>query len=101
MKKVYILCLIAILPLMASADKVEIDGIYYNLITKGNVAEVKSNPNFYTGSVIIPTSVNYDGIEYSVTSIGSDAFYNCKGLTSIAIPNSITSIGTDAFYLCI
>ena len=100
MKKVYILCLIAILPLMASADKVEIDGIYYNLITKGNVAEVKSNPNFYTGSVIIPTSVNYDGIEYSVTSIGSDAFYNCKGLTSIAIPNSITSIGTDAFRNC-
>ena len=43
------------------------------------------------GELIIP-----DG----VTSIGSGAFYNCSGLTSIAIPDSVTSIGSDAFYSC-
>ena len=32
-----------------------------------------------------------------MTSIGSNAFYNCSGLTSITIPNSVTSIGEDAF----
>ena len=42
---------------------------------------------------IIPT----DG---SVTSIGSWAFEDCTGLTSITIPDSVTSIGDFAFYNC-
>lgn len=32
--------------------------------------------------------------------IGSYAFYNCSGLTSVTIPNSVTSIGGSAFYGC-
>ena len=36
----------------------------------------------------------------SVTTIGNNAFYGCKSLTSISIPSSVTSIGGDAFYGC-
>lgn len=39
-------------------------------------------------------------IPNSVTSIGSSAFWHCKGLTSIEIPNSVTSIGDRAFLGC-
>ncbi len=39
-------------------------------------------------------------IPNSVTSIGSDAFSYCLGLTSIDIPNSVTSIGDRAFSGC-
>lgn len=33
--------------------------------------------------------------------IGSYAFYDCSGLTSVTIPSGVTSIGQDAFYNCI
>ena len=100
MKKQLLLLVMILLPLVASADVVEIDGIYYNLIPKGNAAEVTSNPNKYTGNVVIPASVSYDGIEYSVTSIGQSAFSDCSGLTSVTIPNSVTILKRGAFYGC-
>ena len=36
----------------------------------------------------------------SVTSIGNRAFYNCISLTSVTIPDSVTSIGDGAFRDC-
>ena len=44
-------------------------------------------------------STNYS-IPNSVTSIGSNAFFYCSGLTSVTIPNSVTSIGSRAFKRC-
>ena len=50
--------------------------------------------------IAIPSTVIIEGIEYTVTSIGDSAFYECYKLTSIGIPNSVTSIGDRAFYNC-
>ena len=100
MKKQLLLFAMILLPLVASAETVEINGIYYNLVSKIQEAEVTSNPNKYTGSVVIPEKVTYESVEYSVTSIGWGAFSGCSGLTSITIPNSVTSIGSYAFYNC-
>ena len=99
MKKFYLLFLMAFLPMMASAGAVEINGIYYNLVSKVKTAEVTQNPNGYSGKVTIPKTVKYGGKEYSVTSIG-DAFAGCGDLTSVTIPNSVTSIGENAFQYC-
>ena len=33
----------------------------------------------------------------NVTSIGNGVFVNCRGLTSVTIPNSVTCIGSEAF----
>ena len=105
MKKV-LLSILTLLPLLASAETVEIDGIWYNLVPKIKEAEVTWNPNIgeylgsYSGNIEIPASVNFNDIKYSVTSIRYHAFYKSYGLTSITIPNSVTSIGIAAFYGC-
>lgn len=96
MKKLILSLLTVLLPLVAFADAVEIDGIYYDLVTKAKEAIVTKNPNKYSGSVNIPASVTYNGVEYSVTSISEYAFSNSE-LTSVTIPNSVTSISNYAF----
>ena len=78
----------------------KIGDLYYNLDATNQTAEVTYIYTSYSGDIIIPASVTYNEITYSVTSIGEHAFYNCSGLTSVTIPNSVTSIGDDAFYGC-
>ncbi|MBQ7466559.1 MAG: leucine-rich repeat protein [Clostridia bacterium] len=63
------------------------DGILYNK-AKTSIIQV---PQGITGSVTLPSTL---------TRIGSDAFYECTGLTSITIPASVTSIGERAFDAC-
>ena len=77
----------------------EIDGIYYNF--SGDEAEVTWCPlpdgKTYSGTMVIPESVTYEGKEYHVTGIGSEAFKGCNQLTSVTIPNSVTIIKYAAF----
>ena len=53
--------------------------------------------NYYP---IAKTSLTSITLPNSVTSIGTDAFFGCRGLTTITLPNSLTSIGNDAFAAC-
>ena len=78
----------------------KIDGIYYDLNEENLTVSVASGGYKYSGEVVIPSEVTYNGKVYSVTSIGEWAFDECTGLTSIDIPNSVTSIGVGAFYGC-
>lgn len=90
-----------------------------------------SGPNAWSGytkpvgDIILPETVEYNSIVYSVTSIGYNAFYGCNELTGnltipglittiessafcgcsgfagdLTIPNSVTTIGSSAFYGC-
>ena len=91
-----------------SAHDFEVDGIYYNIMSSTDMTvevtyrgnKYNSYSEEYSGAVNIPESVTYNGKTYNVTSIGSSAFYDCSGLTSVVIPNSVTSIGSSAFRNC-
>ena len=82
----------------ASAQTFEVDGINYNVLSvEEGTAEVTSGD--YSGEVVIPAEVTYDGGTYSVTTIGDMAFYGCSALTSVDMP-SVTTIGDVAFGYC-
>ena len=101
MKNVILSILLMLLPVLASADAVEIDGVWYNLIPKVQVAEVTSKPSGnYTGDITIPDKLTYDNVEYGVTKILDYTFYKCGNLHSVTIGNNVTSIGESAFRYC-
>ena len=82
-----------------TSTKVTVGGLYYYLDNENNTAQVADNRKA-SGDITIPSQIEYNNIQYSVTSVGGSAFFCCSGLTSITIPNSVTSIGGSAFFGC-
>ena len=104
MKKIVSLFLMVLLPLCASAYTAQIDGIYYRSFNSSEktveVTYRSDSYNSYSGDVIIPGTVVYQDITYTVTRIGYAAFNKCSSLTSVTIPNTITYIDGAAFANC-
>ena len=102
----FFLTLVASVSVINASNK-QVDGIWYDFDSSTETASVtyKGTSYYqydgeYSGSVIIPETVTYQGTTYSVTSIGDNAFHECSLLSSITIPNSVTSIGKWAFRKC-
>ena len=84
------------------AVEVEIDGLWYEVVSKTHNAKVLRYKNNikYSGKIVIPETVEYEDENYTVTSIANNAFYGCINLNSVTIPNSVTSIGYSSFVDC-
>ena len=102
-KSLAALLVAASLPAVASAQYFESDGIVYG-ITSGQTVEVLSNYYLhntpYSGSIVIPQTVEYDGNTYTVTALAETAFESCTTVTSLTLPPTIRSIGSHCFYNC-
>ncbi len=103
MKKLFLFTLALLSTLSLRAETAVVDGIEWHYTVKGDgTAEIYKNPyapaipSDTSVALTIPPSLN----GYTVTSIGDYAFYYCRSLPSIVIPDSVTSIGGSAFPGC-
>lgn len=99
--------------LCANADPVEVDGLYYELNTTDRTATLtyettnRYNYNNISPQVVIPRTINYDTVEFTVRAIADRAFANCTVIESISIPGTVAKIGSAVstleylpFYKC-
>ena len=80
----------------------EVGGLFYKT-AKGysmDFVEVTGNPGGgkYSGDVVVPGTVEYDGITYTVKGVGNRAFEGCDDLRKVTISEGIYKIGAYAFY---
>ena len=64
------------------------------------VSVAQDGDNQPTGAITIPSSVTYETVTYTVTSIADYGFGSNEDITEVTIPNTVTSIGEGAFYGC-
>ena len=105
MKKIVFLFLMAtLLPLTTSAEIIQYGSLWYDMHHQPyddyDAEVIVSQDEPYSGNIIIPQKIFYDGVYCPVTAIGSSAFEGCIGMTSVTIPSSLTTIGDAAFYMC-
>ena len=106
MKRIIIVLAAALSIVMVAqkpADMVEIDDMWYELDKKNKTAMLTTPmpepPNYspyYGGDVAIPPTVEYEGIKYSVTSIGPRTFY-AAWTTTLHLPATVTKVYEKSF----
>ncbi len=100
--------MVAMLPFSAvpafAADTLSftIDDIQYTIDKNDSTAVSVTGTTGYGDinnkkDLVLPETVEYNGVTYTVTSIGNGAFAGKNGLNSIVIPNTVVLIAESAF----
>ena len=82
----------------AQGEKAEYTEGDYGYLKYRNYGDYIEISGCHTSAAVIEIPSEIDGV--AVTSIGKSAFFYCKSLISVTIPDSITSIGYKAFDCC-
>ena len=76
-----------------------LDYVKYSVV-EGHLEVSGYDSKGFNGVAKIVSRITYSGNTYEVLAIQSKAFWDCKVLSSVTIPNSVTSIGDFVFYGC-
>ena len=85
----------------AAGQSFEYSGLKYSVLSAADkTVECKGASDKYIMDVKMPETVSYEGVTYTVTSVGYQAFSRYKLLFTVELPNTVTSLGEEAFYQC-
>lgn len=85
-------------PVMPDSYDIEVDGLYYKITSiSEREVELVGGEGVYSGSIEIPSVLEYRGKELKVVSVGDKAFYN-SDITNVTIGGNVKKIGHYAFY---
>ena len=90
---------LAKLPMPKAGTKVIVGGNQYT-VTKVGSEVCFSKANAKARAITVPSTIKAKGITYKVTSIGTNAFKNCKKLTKATIEANVKVIKAKAFNNC-
>lgn len=98
MKKIILILFCLFSYLCADAVTFEVNGISYTVTSTADLTvSVNSKRPKYSGNVVIPETVSYNGKEFTVTGIDFGTFVDCTSLKSVSIPKTISSIDKQLF----
>ena len=116
MKKLRLFCAIGAILVASSMDakvgdtftegdfkfKILSEGISVNgndtVVVSGTVSATNRRASVdYTGQYVFPQTVNHNGFDYVITTIGKNIFKGYKGMTSVTIPSTVERIESYAF----
>ena len=103
-----VLVLLANLFQLSFAYDFKVGQLYYNINSDGATVSVtgeNARPPAYPyeslrGDVVIPSTVTYNGVTYTVTEIGSGAFDGAVGVVNVSVPQTVTRIAGYSFRDC-
>ena len=82
----------------AVSDGVEFQ--YEVIVSRMNYVRVVPLSGNLSGAITIPSTVSYEKDDFLVTQIGENAFRDCSGITSVALPKTLSTIEASAFAGC-
>jgi hypothetical protein len=98
-KALFLICAILFSNVVVLAQQhFTVNGYQYVVINSSSVSIF----NYYNGqdTVVIPETVIYNGVKYTIVEIGGGAFMGKDYIVSVIIPSTVTSIGQSAFQEC-
>ncbi len=78
------------------------DSLYCNVVRVAHSVSVslQGSATLPAGALVLPATVEHDGLVYEVTMLADSALAGCRELKTVTLPPTLSFIGSDAFVGC-